>query len=604
MKRKTSKFTISTFFIGVFTFTALLGIFKNIDFSNEANIYIHGQKNQIQDIYKPKWGSLIPHDISMYEDPIPPDPEPTPDPDEGEGSDTPSTSARKESQAEWAQIAFMTAALSGTYGYEGDNYAGNTDIIYDDSILFSDDQDWNQTDIVKFVSLDPESINEETTPEQQKFAKLYNYSAGIKFYTETIGNIAGPTDIYIYIKTLTDSEDSSQMDQVQKDMTTYQENHDYVPIKGFNDLKKIANDPINGVENRELIKKDFSIIINTKDYRMEITSFLYTYAYLWQDSNSTVYDYKLTEELVALRPSFVWQQDVESGSTETAINPNKFNTAVDGQLGDNPETIPTTNNAKWNNWENNPDNGYDGEEPGLKGDWVITYNDYTKLPGEDALVGYRGIQTQNNSALSVDNQFWNYKNEFTYENDITTINTDSQLLAASKTGDAMLYEQFNESDGSYLISGGEDSGSYTLAHSIITPYVFSTNYNEETGLANKWEYSLYGDIINDSNVVTQINDEEKESIETSIFSNYTPLIIGSTLAEELSNEKKYTLTALYIIYSIYNAESSAESTSNPLLNNAYKYWNDQGFYIELTGKYYEDYSNLIPKLIQKDYGKK
>ncbi|NOQ50394.1 MAG: hypothetical protein GQ557_01850 [Mycoplasmataceae bacterium] len=553
-KTRTRKLIFSSLFIGSLIIIPIFGVLKYVDFNNitennQMSIHIGDQKSTFE-----VENGEVTNLVTTYEDPVDPvDPTTPVDPVDPETSTNDSI---KQKQANWGQIAFMTAALSGTYGFDGDNSEVGTPDVYEQTLLDPNGGDWISNDLTNRYG-------------EIEYNNLYGISSFIKFYSETAGNPIEKVRFTEYVDQLIITEGSSQgLNQVSKDLNMND-------IQDFNDLSTVVS---NDFWTNAIVQEDWGYIINTETYRMDVTKFLYTFTYLWQYSTSSAYDYNITESIVGLRPQFVWVQDFDFDSIgHVNGTPNEY---VEDMVGDSGTSTTSGNN--WNDWSTDPQLAED----------EISYDNYTKLDPSDASpVGYIGIQNRGSAnVVGVGDDFWSLENGYDFSDDQTRINQNSMLVNA-ENGDGTIYD-----DGSnYVFEEGENGIEKSIAHTGIIPFVFPTNYDDTTGIADKWEYSIYGDVNTNTDVVTQIDGENIDlTTHDSIFDAYANLFPTLINLNEGGEALAYSVSELYIMYSIY------DSTGGSLIiNNSYNYWNHKGFYIELEGSYYDDYHLLLPALIQK-----
>lgn len=439
----------------------------------------------------------------------------------------------KEMQAQWAEVAFMTAALTGSYQFDNMDLSVPKEGYILNPVVGTDD--WLAPDLVNFQ-------------------QIYNYMVIIKLFTETSGNTTQFTPLWLYVTNLavTDIE-AAQAGQ-------------FIVMNHINTIFELYDYRSNGPTEQQQVDDFLTILSNSLTYRLDITTFIYIYSYLWQSSNQKHFDYIITQVLYNQLPTLVFKQNIKY-TIHPGLNLDNF--------GDKSTDDPA---VLWNELEANP---------------AISTNDIAKLWNDSASpVGYTGLWTRNNSSqLAFGNEFWNANNSFDYRPltvDETPISEPINSFANAHTNPKQAFV-YADSDGKVLQTESTSttnpdgttsstSTSVIYAYTTIAPFVFASDYNSN-GIVINYEASMYA-IDNGDETVSPANKSDTGAI------NIFEYLTGAT-----EGDREYKISQLYVFYTLYKNDSN-------ITNNAFRYWNDQGFYITLTGSYESDYSALIPILLQ------
>lgn len=386
-------------------------------------------------------------------------------------------------------------------------------------------------------------------PDIEKFNVLYDLMIEVKLFTETTGQSGGSRSFREYLVELR-SGDASLLEVTQP----FIDNN----IKTFWEAKESKY----AEEYAALVE----VLGEKIDFKLEITDFLYNYSWLWQESGSQSFDYHLTNYLYSNKPILLWEMDIID-SSPTGIS-NSFRNEVDSWGG-------TVDNDTWNEYIETNDSSNDHRL--TKGDKYASFT-------EGGALGFSGIQYKNNAEdinSIVDDEFWDYSNIFGH-----LINENGEAEDAIvggehfdniEDGEISLY---HNKKGENIIEDGSEGK--LIGYSMLYPFAFATEYNGET--AANWEYSIngYKTLDNDGKTIIKQEGEVGEEI------NYFEVISGAN-----NGTGDYNRAQLMILYSLF------KESKDEIINSTYRYWNNQGFSIELKGTYENDYGSLIDERLQK-----
>ncbi len=304
-----------------------------------------------------------------------------------------------------------------------------------------------------------------------------------------------------------------------------------------------------------------------ESYKNDVLRNMMIYSYLWQDSNSSAYDYYLTKEIAYDKPSMV--ASVEFDATKARIGDSKtwYN-----DLANNNVTLNTSEG--WNDfWDED------------KKEFLIDPNSLDTKVGTDGFSSFKGIEFGTSAGSTVANdwtdisQTWNYEDEEIGEaKTLEGLFTHDDVL---KKGNVYLANPGKAPGKGAIIS--EDSSSHgkwingnaqVFSYSQLYPYVFAEKTSEDT--FGPVSYSLFANKDASSYTKASIDDEGA----TYIFNEW----FGEGDASKIGE--------IYLSEELIGFNSS-------LSERAAQYWHDKGYYIELSGKYSDDFSSFIPDSLLK-----
>lgn len=451
-----------------------------------------------------------------------------------------------ESAAKQVENKFLIASLVG-------DVAGET-FFKDSTSILDENEDWNI----------PYIISEDVTKDN-----VLQLFVGTKLFKETL-----TSSVFEYVvKQYSETKDVSLLKVIaefkgQTDMLSM--NFLQLLNKG-DDGKKIITDLIKCLGGYK--DKDDKWVSGEDNYINDVLKDIFTYAYLWQDSNSSAYDYYFTKEIAYSKPSMV--SSVEFDATQARFSDVKddYNMLADLTTGD-PGTLGISS-TDWNSlWT----------KEGWKTILVDPSTIDTKI-GDDGFVSFDGVKFGESAGSTVSNdwtdidQTWNYEDEEMGES--VTSNGSFTHDDILKKGNLYTANPNKAPGAGAIIS--EDSSSHgkringnaqVFAYSQMYPYVFSEKIDEDN--FGPTSYSLFATKGDDGYTKASSEDEDI----TYIFNEW----FGDGIASKVGE--------------IYLSEELSTFNSS-LSTRAIQFWHNKGYYIELSGKYSDDFSSFISEDLLK-----
>ena len=332
--------------------------------------------------------------------------------------------------------------------------------------------------------------------------------------------------------------------------------------------------------------EEYSALIEQLRYTMNIESdiltSLYVYAYLYQEHASSAFDYYMTEQLVDQKPMIMWEISV-SGLNATNQDEMDVMLGADGYL--NQDAM----------WGTNGDLSDSVWQDKIKNDHNYSVGDVFKTDAY-GLQGYLGLVSGTAATVNIDG-FSDYDNfQVFYEGDITSI----EKIASGNIGKINIAT--DENDGSVIVADEDPKTGKVLAYVPLYPFSFAHNFEDDLyDSADFYSYSLTAyDVHNNSNpetnpsgVYTYEGTEEQkvtyfELVDLAFSKN-------AALASLFENAWVSTIDA----FSLWLFDFVFRANMDNLTISAQQYWRNEGYYIELSGQYEEDYAQLLPLWIQK-----
>lgn len=464
------------------------------------------------------------------------------------------TESSSSTKAEVLETEFYSLALFGTTDYSNFNNIG-----YYGGLLIDQDDDINSPYRIKELLPDNfDSLSEEEKEKaEQSVAKNYKSAfIEIKLFKETFDK-----SVFSYLRDI--DSDNPEITKILVEMEETPESEfngvNYLDAK-YNDVKT----------NEDIYSQIVDVLTTDVPYQKETFKEMYIYSYLWQDSNSRMYDYNFTEALVDARPSIVSSMTFDFQIANDAGLPSKYEDGSDIVM----------NASDWNTLLNELDTAN-----ALSADTEIDNG----IDPERTFNGFSGIQfgTTDNSAIETDfydsSRTWNLGTDVANSSKTTTGEFSNEDILTT----ANLYlatQNYAEGKGALINDGGIEStyGVLTgdvsmVAYNQLYPYEFATYVSEGSDeyLTNP-KFSLFANV--DGTTFTEATIDENDEY---IFDRW--------FGEDFSN-----IGEIYISEEIIGHDST-------LNTKALNYWNDKGYYIELSGSASDDYLSLLPsELLKKD----
>jgi len=390
----------------------------------------------------------------------------------------------------------------------------------------------------------------------EKVAKeeVLNYFISTKLLKDTLTN-----SVFEYlVKEYSENSDAELLPVI----FMFKEHPNLLPMN----FLQLESDP----DGKEIINGAIAALGNEDEYKNDVLRNMMIYSYLWQDSNSSAYDYIMTKEIAYSKPSMV--SSVEFDASDARIGTSK---GWYDDLASN--SVELNKSTDWNGfWEN-----------GDKISSMIDPNSLKTKIGNDGFDAFKGIQFGQSAGTTVADdwtdisQTWDYENEEIGESKTTSgLFTHTNILS---TGNIYIATPGKAPGKGAIIS--EDSSSHgkwingnaqVFSYSQMYPYVFSEKIDD--GTFGPTSYSLFANAGDDGTYTSATIDDEG--------ANY---IFNEWFGEDGEASK---------IGEIYLAEELS-SFNTSLGDNASQFWHDKGYYIELSGKYSEDFSSFIPESLLK-----
>ncbi len=390
-------------------------------------------------------------------------------------------------------------------------------------------------------------------------------------------------DNFVIVKFLSDTEDSSVYTFLSGMVSTSDE--PMLVIEAIAQLKtdaEAAGVPFPSVTGLDIINNDsftttrdliYNLLTTDMSYIKEVQKDILVYTYLWQDSPQSAYDYILTRELVYSTPSMVYSFKIDGENFENS------GSSLLGVIDSDDLVDHTVDATTWNTWIST----LKGEEDVLIDDTID--EDYILDAGN--MQGYQGIKFGTSAGSMIASDWTRWDNtwvadetvaagetvtnvgEYTHSDILSTANL---YLADSANGadgkGATIYD--TSTDSSDPIFGNAAGERYVYAYNQLYPYMFREveveGVNAELG---NEQFSLFANTTDSISYTPGTTDEHTTYIFDEWFS--TDAVKGE----------------------IYIAEAIVKNNSS-LTSKALRYWNNQGFYIELSGSYEDDLASFLP----------
>ncbi len=462
-------------------------------------------------------------------------------------------STSDEEKARLLENQFYSAALYGSYA--GAFAEADADLA--GSYIFNttdEDLKWN----LPFIVSDSASAVE-----------LQNSFIKVKFLSDT-----EDSSVWTFLSSMKDTTDNKELllqatAALMADAETVG-----IPYPAVTGLDVVNNDAFS--TSRDLI---YELLVTDTTYVKEVQKDMMVFAYLWQDSPQSAYDYIFTRELVYSSPSIVYSMTIDGEKADT-----------DGGATYAALASQETNAVTASQW-----NGYITE---FKTNDILVDDsiDGNYLGSVSNMQGYDGIKFGTSAGSTVASDWTEWDNTWVpSEGEINTSETeqgDYSHTDVLSTANFYLADSENGADGEGAVifdtsssstdpEFGNRVGERTIyAYSQLYPYVFreveKPGASDEEDVFGNESFALFA---NEAAGVYSPIEEGTEASATYIFDEW----FG-----ELSVEGE-----------IYVAESLI-SYNTSLTSKALKFWNEKGFYIELSGSYEDDLASYLPEEILDD----
>ncbi len=435
-----------------------------------------------------------------------------------------------------------------------------------------ENNDWNSPFLI-YDSTDDASVTK----------LIANGFAGAKFFTDTKNQ-----SVYNYLYTTSETSDNSiELIKLANEIET-KSNTAGINYEEVDGLELINNTIFSDSNLYERI-----IIELSKDtsYQNKVLNDIYVYTYLWQDTIQKDYDFNLTRELVSSQASFVsainFDLDkalLDTGSTTTI---NEIKAITDHKNG---KINPTT----WNNWMSTF----------LSSDSLVddtTYDDFITTTSGTGYRGLKGIVFDKGAGGNIESDWTDTNLTWKYEKyDSLGDPIDGSLTTQSENnysntdilsnGNLYLSDEVNGASGEgALISDGDEhneTGDWetnigtasVYVYSQLTPYIFKTVNLVNEGVSIEFNNPTFSLFAKGDNT-TGWQSGSMEDHDEYIFERW----FGNSLWKE---------GEIYVVEALINHNTN-------LKDKAIKKWNEEGFNIELSGKYEKSFGNYISENLIK-----
>lgn len=474
-------------------------------------------------------------------------------------SDDTELTSSNETRAKIIETEFYSLALFGTSDYQTLNRAGEYG-----GLLFSTEDDENSYNI-------PESFIQ---TEGEGKDKAVNYKKNFiisKLFKETYDS-----SVFKYLETFSDENDDitpllEQILELTSEGVPVAEGATAsIPIQfTYNELVAAAT----AQGKTDLLDAIVEALTTDLDYQSEVFEEMYTYTYLWQDSTSRMYDYNFTQALVKARPSIVAEANIDIDKAGLG------NTVIAG-LQDKVEG-DTVTSSEWDD---------------LLAEDFVKDTDKTNSIVPESFNGFKGIQFGTTDNTSIKEDFYDAAKTW----DVKTLNTEADKSITTtgdysnedvlKTANYYIADKSEGVNGDGAIVQSEDQNSFGIlsgdatvtAFSQLYPFMFATI--EGTGaneVVTSPYFSLYANESTGEGGATTFTRAEKGEGTTYIFDRWF-------------TEAYSALGEIYVSEELIGYDSGLKTTG-------LDYWNDEGYYIELSGTSADNFLSYLPtNILKKD----
>ncbi len=411
-------------------------------------------------------------------------------------------------------------------------------------------------------------------------------------YISTTVDFGTMQDDFVAVKFLAETEDSSVY-AFLTDLATTTENQleAYAAIQTLISEAAVAKvsypevtglDVLNDAAYEGTKTAIYNLIKDDTSYISGVQKDILVYTYLWQEPSQSAYDTIFTRELVYSQPSITYSMTLD-GETVDGLDASP---AYDDLSGRDESNI-AIDAATWN-----------GYLDSFKTDEVLVDDSIVdnSLPGDDKFGGYDGITFGTSAGSNVSSNWTDWSNTYVADDEaeesesLTNVGdyTNNDVLT---TANLYLSDTQNGSDGEGAVIFNTSSDST------------DPEFGHREGERNAYAYSqlypfMFREVVNPEG-----SGEEKLGSETfKLFANGTAEA-GYTPAEDMSTAENYIFDIWFgdesVLGEIYIAEQLVGYTSS-LTSKALRYWNNQGYYIELSGEYEQDLASFLPEEILYD----
>ena len=503
------------------------------------------------------------NDFSILEDV--PEEEPTEEPPEGEeppeeepAEEEPvdEEDTKKEIAASWIETGFYYVALTGSLPNldleQGQEGFGDIEAIVEGSILgteeYNNENDFNIIDSA------------------ESFNNVYDFLVEVTLFRNTSG--AGKY-VYQYMNEL-----GTQYDYLRPYVAPFMDQE----FKTVWDMKV----PEFEEEYNELIMHlGYAMSVET-----DIVMSLYVYSYLYQEHSSDAFDYYMTEQMVNQKPMIMWEMSVTGLNT---FNEDEMDHLLDTTVGieghylNQEEMWRDPLDANDYNWQETLDNDHN---------YSVTDIFKTDMYGTQ---GFQGFTSGSSASVNIEG-FADYDNYQTFlDNDYTEINK----IADDSQGKINLAVDAN--DEKVIVADEDSTTGKVVAFIPLYPFSFAHNYKSVEGTADFYSYSLTAYEV--AGMTGVYSYDESTGDEITYFELVSQVIEPTAPTETKNDDLVAMFTNDYLTnteaFSIWLFDFIYRSNKDSLVTDAQQYWRNEGYYIELSGQYEEDYAELLPLWIQK-----
>ena len=569
--KKISKKTIATVLAG--TTVAATGVLLGVglttwtDNSDDYIIFHYGNEELVldsKDITQLEVAAdkvIETKELSIYEEPPAEDPEgEEPPAEDPEGEEPPAEEepndgddTNKEIAANWIETGFYYIALTGELPSLED---GEIKEIHEGSIFGSEEY---QNDFI--------IIN---TAEQ--FNSVYTELIEISLFRNTSGS-----GKYAY-------QYMNELAQQHPALTPYVAPFMDPQFKTVWDMKDVA------------YETEYNTLIDHLKYTMniesDVTTSLYVYSYLYQEHVSSAFDYYMTEQLVDQKPMIMWEMSVSGLNAHNGDEMDALLNLSTGYLNEDAMWGETGNSL----WQDKIDNDHN-----------YNVGDVFKTDAH-GLQGFLGMISGTAATVNVEG-FSDYENfqEFR-SNDETKI----EKISSGNIGeiniaiDGTYDDEIDALNGTVIVPDEDNTTGKVVAYVPLYPFSFAHNYDKADETADYYSYSLTAYDVNHtagedidwnaSNVSGVYTYDETKGAEVTYFD-----LVGVALEENEYLNALFENNWLSSVeaFSLWLFDFVFRANMDNLTISAQQYWRSEGFYIELSGQYEDDYAQLLPLWIQK-----
>ena len=496
-----------------------------------------------------------------------------------------------ESEANQILNAFYSVALFGTTNLKDKNYLVDDPNSVDFILSGNGEDEWNSPFGVYYSDY---SVDNGFIVTDDSIFNLLESFTKMKYFTDT-----EDTSVLSY---LLDMSSTSPILNILinwiielggEDANGNYKFYNPYDVNGIELYNSRPNEDITGVDITTTIIETLSY---QDSYQQDVFEDMMIYSYLWQDSASSAYDYNLTKEIAESRPSI---------TSSFSINGDKASESdVFDELKDEDDNSKTITSNDWN-YIINEFNKIDGAltDSSVIDNQIQIEDPTNSSEDEDnyGFMGFDGITFGTSAGESINSNWtdaslvWDWEEPYTSEEisealtghsnsyDYRNVVYDSHYYISDDTNGegALISSEDNENSGYYP----GNSGTYTVyAYTQLQTYLFKQPKDFQDSIPTDYDpatFSLFANYDDSVDFIERTYSEGNVSDFIKDKGEGTEYIINQWFPNDTLDGE------------VFLTEALINQNSN-LKIKAANYWNDKGFWIDLSGSYEDDYINYIP----------